>query len=383
MKKQDKIKKPINKANAKGGQNNPNMQGGRNRQVGTSPKLQQDSAKPQPKKAAPNRKPKQPKKPAQKQSNMLKQEAAAVNQELLQKPVQPISGSQKRAYDKAVNSRSKKGKKRGSRGGNYSLYYILAGIIAVIVFVVLAKTVLFNLGNIEVRGNVRYSAEEIISASGLKTGVSLLDISEDKAEQGIVGSLSYVDSAKVSKSFPTKMIIDVVEAERWYQVRVQNKSYLVSRLGKIVEQGVDNKLPVIIGFEAVEPEVGGYLKSGVESKESIPEAVLSAAETAGVKNITSVDVTDRFAITVLVDNRITLELGNINELESKMYIARELIATEISDTESVTVTLTHTDKVYVRDNNIIDNPDLEVPELPADNPESGSSDTSDSSGTVE
>lgn len=291
------------------------------------------------------------------------------SENVMKKPVAPISGTQKKAYDKAVKNRTATKKKRGSRGGNYALYYIFAGIIAVIVFAILAKTVLFNCSSIEVEGNQRYSADEIISASGLVTGRSLLDIDENAAKERIISSLAYIDMAEVTKSFPTKMKISVKEAEKWYNLQHGGSYFIVSRLGKVIEAAKDSSLPVIKGYEPDEPSVGVYLTSQVDGKTDIPAQVLTAAETAGLTGITSMDITDRFEIKVLVDDRITLELGNATQLENKMYIAKELIATEITATESVTVNLTNTEKVYVRDNNVIDNPSVVVPVLPESEPE--------------
>ena len=56
------------------------------------------------------------------------------------------------------------------------MYYILAAIIIIIVLAVLSNTVLFNCTSIEVEGNSRYTAEQIIAPSGLETGQNLLHI---------------------------------------------------------------------------------------------------------------------------------------------------------------------------------------------------------------
>lgn len=307
-----------------------------------------------------------------------KKPASGMKKQSAPKAAEPaaISGGQKKAYSSAVKNRSVKSKKRGSRGGNYILYYLLAGIIAVIVFVVLANTVLFNCGTIEVSGNLRYTTEDITELSGIKLGESLLSIDTDKAEQAIVSSLSYIDAAKVEKSFPTKIKITVTEAERWYGVQDGTKTYVISRMGKIIEENRASDLPVIIGYEAAEPMVGKALASSVEGKTELPEMILTAAETAELSDINTIDITDRFEIKVLVDGRITLELGNSNELESKLQIAKALIEEEISLTEYVTVNITNTEKVYVRDNNIIDNTDP-TPVMPPETAD-GTSVTSDS-----
>lgn len=292
------------------------------------------------------------------------------------KQIADVPEKQRRAVNKAVTkavnkNRGKTRKKQGSRGGNYVLYYLFAAMIAIIVFAVLAKTVLFDLGTITVEGNTRYTAEEIIANSGLVKGTSLLDIDTDKAEEIIVGALAYIDSAEVNKSYPTKIEITVKEAERWYVMKDGNRPYIISRLGKIIEETPDAALPVVVGYDALMPEVGRMLSSEEDGKNDLPALILTAAENAELVGITTIDITDRFEIKVIVEDRVTLELGLSESLENKLHIARELIEKEISDTERVTVNITNPEKVYVRDNNMIEN-DVAVPVLPsAETAESG------------
>lgn len=297
-------------------------------------------------------------------------------------PTKPVSGEQRKAYNKAVKNRAANKKKRGNRGGNYILYYIFAAIVVVVVFIILANTVLFNCSSIVVEGTERYTTEEIIERSGLKLGDSLLSLDEVSAEQRIVEAFAYVDKVDVAKSFPTKIVITVTEAERWFAAKHGSRYYIVSRMGKIIDEGEAGSLPVVMGFAAEQPAIGAQLTSAVEGKNDLPSQILAAAESAGLEGITVIDVTDRFELRVTVDDRITLELGLATELENKLQIAKELIATEITATESVTVNLTNTEKVYVRDNNIIDNPEAALPVIPEQETAEAPSETAEA-GTAE
>lgn len=379
---------PAHRQQGKGVKNNSVPKQGQRASV--PPQGQRNPAPPQAKRgsapkgrAMPDNRRKPNPKPIKRNKKELKKPVQAAP-DIMQRPTAPVTREQKRAYSKTVKNRDRKSKRRGSRGGNYILYYILAAVIAIAVFIVLARTVLFNCSSIEVEGNARYTAEEIIRTSGLAIGESLLSIDEAAAEQRIVSSLAYIDMAEVTKSFPTKIKIKVTEAEKWYCVQHGGRPYIISRMGKIIEESAGTGLPVILGYEPLEPMVGRALESETEGKTDIPAAVLNAAEAAGVRDITSIDITDRFEIKVLVEDRITLELGNSTELENKMHIAEELIDSEISATESVTVNLTNTEKVYVRDNNIIENP-VVVPILPESETAEGTgeAETSETAETAE
>ncbi|MGN0686636.1 MAG: cell division protein FtsQ/DivIB [Oscillospiraceae bacterium] len=267
----------------------------------------------------------------------------------------PLSEREKKQSSAAMKKRSApKKSRRGSRGGNYSLYYILGAVVLVIVFVILANTVLFDCTVITVEGNASYASEEIAAASGIKKGDNLLKADLTAAGQNIVSAFPYIDIAEVKRTSPTRVTIKVTEAEKMYCMRYGTRSYIISRRGKVLEQGTDPAIPVVLGFEAQSPAVGSALVSAVASKTELPNTVLLAAEKSGISDVTILDISDRFGIRMEVEGRITLLLGNITELEGKMNIAAEFVNNIIGATESVTIDLTNPEKVPVRDNNIID-----------------------------
>ncbi|MCM1165033.1 MAG: FtsQ-type POTRA domain-containing protein [Lachnospiraceae bacterium] len=264
----------------------------------------------------------------------------------VQKPVDPRA---QKAVARAMSAKTAPKKRRRFRGGNYILYYILAAVVVVIVMLVLANTVLFKCGEIEVLGNARYSASEIIGRSGLKTGDNLLHINVEEAEESIVGSLAYIDKAEVKRSFPTKLVITVDEAEKWYALSQGSVTAVVSRMGKIIELGNTDGLTVVKGFDAESVETGAWLKSKTDGKDEIPRLVLDAAEKEGLEKLDEIDMTDKFSIKLSVDGgRVVLELGPATEIESKLRVAAAYIKNELGAGESVTVLLTNPEKFAVR-----------------------------------
>ncbi len=262
----------------------------------------------------------------------------------------PLSAEQRRktnrAYNQATVHRSVKGRKRGSRGGNYIMYYILAAIIIVIVLIILSNTVLFNCTSIEVEGNSRYSAEQIISHSGLKLGENLLHIDSKAAEQSVYSALAYIDMTEVKRVFPTKIKIVVKEAEKWYQVSQNGVAASVSRMGRIVELGEDGSLPLIVGYDPAELTAGVMISSNDSGKTPIPALILDKAEQYGIADITRVDLTDRFDISIDCGSDITLELGGIAEIDSKLAVAAETMKKEKSN---VVINLHTPSTIFVQD----------------------------------
>lgn len=265
------------------------------------------------------------------------------------RPAQP-DRVQRRRTDRAINQatvhRSVKGRRRGSRGGNYIMYYILAAIIIIVVLVVLSNTVLFNCSSIEVEGNSRYTAEQIIAPTGLETGQNLLHVNSGDAEKRILAALNYIDMAQVSKVFPTKIKITVKEAEKWFLVSQNGVTAAVSRMGRIVELGTESGLPTVVGYEAVELVPGATLASNESGKTALPSELLEKAEHYGITGITRIDLTDRFDIMIDCGDNITLQLGGIADIDSKLAVGAEVLEYEDSN---VTINLKNPNRPSARD----------------------------------
>lgn len=251
-----------------------------------------------------------------------------------------------RAYNQATVHRNVKGRKRGSRGRNYIMYYILGAVIVVIVLVILANTVLFNCSSIEVEGNSRYTAEQIIAPSGLEEGQNLLHIDTEDAAERISTALTYIDMTEVKRVFPTKIKITVKEAEKWFQVSQNGVTACISRMGRIVELGSDSSLPLVVGFDPEELTAGKTLASTDSGKTSIPALILEKAEQYGIESVTQIDVTDRFDITIDCGDNITLQLGGISDIDSKFAVA---VSTIEEEKANVFINLHDPSTIFARD----------------------------------
>lgn len=251
-----------------------------------------------------------------------------------------------RAYRQATVQREVKSRRRSKRGRNLVMYYILAAAVIITVLIILSNTVLFSCSSIEVTGNSRYTAQQIITQSGLETGQNLLHIDASSAENRISAAFPYIDKVEVQKSFPTKINIVIQEAEKWYQVSSGGVNAAVSRLGRIVELGSTDGLTVVEGYEPEDLAPGKILSSKDAGKTQIPAQILEAAEEEGITGITRIDMTDRFDISIDCGNNITLQLGGISDLNVKLAEAASAMKIERAN---VYIDLRTQEKMFVRD----------------------------------
>jgi len=264
------------------------------------------------------------------------------------KPLKPVPEQARKAADRATLAKTRTEQpKRPYRGGNYTLYFILAAVVVGIVLAVLSNTVLFKCGTIEVSGTTRYSADEIIAGSGIKTGDNLLHIDEKKAAESVMNTFAFVDNVQVKKYYPTKIVIEITEAVNWFALVQDGKTNVISRGARVLGELPADGLVVLKGFEAQSLEVGAHLSSAVEAKNKVAEEIFNAAEKVGLEKMTEIDITDRFSIKITVDSRVVLNIGSSNQLESKLRVAQALIEKEIGEDERVSILLTNPEKVAV------------------------------------
>ena len=84
-------------------------------------------------------------------------------------------------------------------------------VVLAAVGVILSLTVLFPINNITAKGSEKYTAEQIISSSGIKTGDNLFvsSVNTEKLRE----KLPFIESVKLKRTLPDSITITVKDAE--------------------------------------------------------------------------------------------------------------------------------------------------------------------------
>lgn len=274
--------------------------------------------------------------------------------------VKKASGGKKpvRTGKKGSSGSKAAARRKRKKHGSYILYYFMCGIVAAAVVTVLSVTVLFNISVFEVVGETAYTQEEIIAACGIAKGDNLLRIDIGSAEKKIVSELVYIDTAKIKRGFPDRLIIQTEPAVPAASFIVSGKYYLVSEIGRLLEI-TDNPsgCPVVKGY-TLDPEkesnpetqikVGGQLEDDGEKRIAAARNIIALMEQYGLTEEYTVDVTDTLNIIISYDGRIEMELGTSAAMDSKIYNASLLIKEEIAENEKCVLILTNPNRVPVR-----------------------------------
>ncbi|MGN0675503.1 MAG: cell division protein FtsQ/DivIB [Oscillospiraceae bacterium] len=216
---------------------------------------------------------------------------------------------------------------------NMSLHYSMIAFIVLVIFAILSVTVFFNVETIEIVGSSIYSADEIISASGIEGGDNMIRKNMSKAEKDIAKELTYIETAEINRKLPSSVEIVVTPCIETASLQSEEGFIIVSESGKILRyanEPVENTL-VFYGAEpAEEMLVGKTFASSDENKTEVIFELMKRADSGFVSKITSFDVTDRLNVSCVYENRIDIQLGLISDIDYKFRLAEEILTTKIS-----------------------------------------------------
>ena len=209
-------------------------------------------------------------------------------------------------------------------------FYFFLFLTVLSAAVVLSLTVLFQVDTIQVTGSSRYSQEEIVKASGLKTGENLFLTGTKGAKAALESKLPYLEDVKVSRRLPAKLVIQVKQAGVAGAASFQGRYVLLSDSGKVLE--LANRVPsgcTVLNGLAFSSAVPGK-QAAYKSKENrdLYSRVIGAIRENKLDKVTKIDISSPYRILVEYDGRITMNLGNSSDLEYKLRFGRNVLDTK-------------------------------------------------------
>ena len=188
------------------------------------------------------------------------------------------------------------------RRGRFSGLYKVLSVLLAAAAVVLACVVFFRVNSVEVSGNVRYTAEEIIEASGIFVGDNLVALSRSRVSAAICTKLPYVENVSVKKVLPDRVVLRVSERVAAASVESSEGRWLISAQGKLLEQDDGTARAVTVtGLTAIVPYPGGMLQVAGEEETTLGyvKQLLSQLESHGwLGQCTALDCTAATSMTL-------------------------------------------------------------------------------------
>ena len=243
------------------------------------------------------------------------------------------------------------------------LFYIATFLMVVVGAVTLSLTVLFKIDTIQVAGGSRYPAQQIVQTCGIQRGENLFLAKTKEARAAIEKKLPYVKTAKVSRRLPATIVIQIEDDVASGAIAYEDKYALIGSHEKVLEfaDALPEGITLVKGLELAKAQVGEPIVYADDvEQDSVPESggdsASSAAESSsgaqaspppqeetvhktktvfenlrraiednGLDKITEIDLSDRYNVSILYDNRITMELGLPTDLDYKIHYAKGIL----------------------------------------------------------
>ena len=211
--------------------------------------------------------------------------------------------------------------------------YILLTIVLCFVFVIVCMALFLKIESIEVKGNERYTSEQIVDVSGISVGQNMYSISKPAAKKLIIAEYPYVSDVVIRRTLPSTLTFRITEDLPAYYTEICGEYYILSDTLRVLER--TEELPseesalIMIAFSDIKSVIVGEQISF--SKEIMFEYVDSFIQSVNLherkSNITSIDLTKRYNIYVNYEDRFRIYLGDNSETEMKLTFAGLMIDT--------------------------------------------------------
>ena len=117
--------------------------------------------------------------------------------------------------------------------------------------------VFFRVQTIEVAGEKRYTAEDIISVSGIQQGDYLALLDKNYIVRKIRSDLPYVESVAIKRTLPDSVLVEVTESSVAAAVEVSGSWWLINSSGKLLEEvSSPGSYAVLHGITPLSPKAG-------------------------------------------------------------------------------------------------------------------------------
>ena len=166
--------------------------------------------------------------------------------------------------------RNRKGRRRNR--GRFGFLYKLLSTLIIFAAILAGCVVFFRVNTMVVEGNSRYTAEEIIAASGVQQGDNLFTLNKSKMVSQILTRLPYVDDLSINRRLPDTLIFYVTESVPVAWIESEGTCWLLDHRCKILEAGdssITQGLPEVMGLTPVDATVGNRLTVNPEEQNKL------------------------------------------------------------------------------------------------------------------
>ena len=227
----------------------------------------------------------------------------------------------------------------------------LVGFLAVVVGTIFLLSILLRVNEIQVEGNVHYTDQEIINATGLETGDNIFFFDKFATISRAYTKLPYLEEVVVERRLPGTLTIRVVESKALAYLAVGDEEWTIDRSCKVLGKAVEGETEQLIPIYGVQPGtllIGERLAraDGVEERVDYLSAVLGELQDRGLDAGTEwVDFTDTNHVFFRYNDKYTIVIGKDAKLDHKFAMLMSVLG-KLKEGDVGTIDLSNGDNVH-------------------------------------
>lgn len=216
--------------------------------------------------------------------------------------------------------------------------------VLVLLAIVFAPTIFFQVSNVQVTGDTRYTSEELIASTGVKQGDNMFFLDTKQIAADLKEKYPYLDNVKLHRKLPSTLQIEVSDRAAALSVKRSGKYLILDMSGKVLEEAksAEKGTAKVTGVPMKGLNVGDTIDKEQYGKAASVMKLLELADQYGMKkHIKTIDVEKAYDVRVTYDKRYTILLGTLEEsnLEHKIQFLKAILK-EPSLPESGVIDLT-------------------------------------------
>ena len=238
-------------------------------------------------------------------------------------------------------ARRKKNNRRRRRGSFAPLYKLFCFAL-IVGAMVTALAIFFKVEHVAVAGNDRYSAMEIISASGVRKDDNLYFMNKYDVAGRISEALPYVESVSIHRDLPDTLHVEVQECICGVALEQDGKTWVLCSSGKVVEAkegAADESYILVTGVTLTDLRVGSIAQAdeaNAPQYRTLLEILHQLRSKGMLEGVQAIHLEDSECITVRYLDRFDVQLPWDADFDYKFDFLAAVVA-KLEDYETGTL----------------------------------------------
>lgn len=254
----------------------------------------------------------------------------------------------KRSPPTQPQRRSVRVRKRTRRSRFVRLLHRLLCLFLIVGAGILTIMVFFKVDTVEVEGETRYAAEAIQQTLGIQKEDNLFFWSKKKAAKRLLTQYPYLDTVKIKRRIPDKLVIVVTESDVCAAIPSGSEYYLITNSGKILEkvsaEGLGD-IPLVSGITLDGATVGTKLDASEQTNAQFLQLLFAMDDAGMLQEIQFINMEIPSDIRIGYLGRFDVRFGSLLNLQRKLQFLQTVIEERLSPSDTGVIDLTDVTRV--------------------------------------